>query len=283
MFFDRFPRIVAHACLFAILLAPLGAASIVAAEDDPVVAVVNGAEIRRSEVLEIQQALPEQYQSVPFDVVFPALVERLIDLQLVAGEGRKAGLEDDPFVRRRMAQIETRVIREAYLTRYIEQNVSEEMVRAHYDAFIAETPPQEEIRARHILLDSEEAAKAVILRLSDGADFAELAKESSIGPSAPRGGDLGYFTRSTMVPEFAEAAFALAVGEVSPAPVKTQFGWHVIKIEDRRTAAPPTFEEVGEKMNNEVTEQVVRKLMDKLREVATIERFNADGTPKTEE
>ncbi len=283
--FGRLTRVVAPAFLI-VLSAHLADAQTAdaqtadpAAESDPVVAIVNGKEIYFSDVAEVQRNLPEQYRTVPLEAIFPALVERLIDLQLVAVEGRKADLQNDAVVRRQMAQIEDRVIREVYIARYVDKAVTEEALRARYDAFRQQNPPEEEVRARHILVESEDEARAVIDRIAGGADFAALAEEKSTGPSGAQGGDIGFFTRDAVVSEFAEAAFSLEPGEVTEAPVQTSFGWHVIKVEERRRGAPPSFEEARGELAVEASQEAVSELMTKLRQGAAIERFNIDGSP----
>jgi peptidyl-prolyl cis-trans isomerase C len=217
--------------------------------------------------------------------MFPGLVERLIDMRLVAGEARANGLADDPDVRRELAQIENQIISQVFLTRRIDAMVTEDVVQARYDEHIAALTPEEEVSARHILLETEEDALAVIVSLQDGADFVELAAEKSIGPSADRGGDIGYFSRDrdNVVPEFADAAFALEPGQISETPVQSEFGWHVIKVDDRRSIASPTLEEMREELVTEISQQLIAELIDGLRDAATIERFNMDGSPMAEE
>jgi peptidyl-prolyl cis-trans isomerase C len=128
------------------------------------------------------------------------------------------------------------------------------------------------------LLETEEDAKAVIAELKGGADFAETAKAKSTGPSADNGGDLGFFTKGRMVPEFSEAAFAMKVGEVSSTPVQTQFGWHVIKVDDRRQAPPPSFEESVDQLRDEGARQIIAAELVSLREGLEIKTFNLDGS-----
>ncbi len=245
---------------------------------DPVVATVNGQEIRLSEVAEAQQGMPQQSRMMPPSVVFPALLERLIDFKLLAIEGRKANLQDDEAVRDRMARLEDQVIRSVFVNRFISEAVTDEALRARYDEFAENTPPREEVRARHILVEAEEEAKTIIERIDGGADFEEVAKETSTGPSADQGGDLGYFTRDQMVPEFAEAAFNLKPGEMTDAPVKTAFGWHVIRVDDRRSAAAPSYEEMRDQMASAMSEEVFSELLESLRDGATIERFELGAT-----
>ena len=278
--FDRLTRVIAPA--FVVLAsAHIASAQTTApaAGEDPVVAVVDGKEIHFSEVAEVQRNLPDQFQMLPLDAIFATLVERLIDLQLVVVEGRKANLQDDEVVKRRMTQIEDRVIRDIYVSRHVDEVMTEEVLLARYDEFKRRNPPQDELRARHILVASEEEAKAAIAEIAGGADFADVATERSTGPSSDRGGDIGYFTRDAVVPEFADAAFALQPGEVSETPVETSFGWHVIKVEDRRLGEVPSFEETRVQLVAEASEEAVSELMTTLREAAMIERFNMDGSP----
>ena len=249
------------------------------AEQDPIVAIVGGQEIHFSDVAAAQQRLPEQYRSAPLAAIYPSLVERLIDQELIVIAGRKANLGEDEEVRRRMALLEDDVIRDVYVDRHVRGIVTDEALRRRYEEFAQTIPPKEEIKARHILLEAEEEARAVIEEIEGGADFAVVAKEKSIGPSADGGGDLGYFTRDAMVPEFADAAFEMQPGEVSAAPVKTAFGWHVIKVEDRRSGAPPGFEEMRGQLASEMSQAAVSELIEALRANTAIERFELGGTP----
>ena len=275
----------AYALAATLALAPLPASAQQAQPEpgqDPVVATVAGDAIRLSEVVDSKSQLPQQYQSMPMEAMFPALVERVIDIRLVAREARANGIADDPDVRRELAQIENQIISQVFLTRHIDAMITDEEVQARYDEHIAALPPDEEISARHILLVTEEDALAVIASLGEGADFIELAAEKSIGPSADRGGDIGYFGRGNVVPEFADAAFALEPGQTSETPVQSEFGWHVIKVDDRRAVAPPSLEEMREQFVTELSQQLIAELIGELRDAAAIERFNMDGSPKTE-
>ncbi len=249
---------------------------------DPVVATVAGDEIRLSEVVDSKSQLPQQYQSMPMEAMFPALVERVIDMRLVAREARANGLADDPDVRRELARIENQILSQVFLTRRIDAMITEQAVQARYDEHIAALPPDEEVSARHILLETEEDALAVIASLRGGADFIELAAEKSIGPSADRGGDIGYFGRGNVVPEFADAAFAIEPGQISETPVQSEFGWHVIRVDDRRAVAPPSLEEMRQQLVSEISQQLIAELIGELRDKVTVERFNMDGSPNTE-
>ena len=258
---------------------PLIPASAQTDKPDPVIARVNGAEIHMSDAIAFHQNLPRQFREMPFSTVFPAVVERLIDLKLVAEAARADNLADDPEVKRRIAQVQEAVLREVYLARAVAARIDDATLRQRYDAMVAAMPRKEEVKARHILVKTEAEAKAIIAEIAGGADFATVAKERSKGPSASGGGDLGYFTKDSMVPAFADAAFALQPGEVSPKPVKTQFGWHVIEVEDRRQTPPPTFEEMRGKLTDELTGDLVGTVMKDLRKGAEIVRYDASGKP----
>ncbi len=273
-------RAVALAILLALPYLSAGAQTTeAAAEEDPVLATVNGDEIRRSEIVEAQQNLSEQYRGLPPAMIFPALLEHLIDFKLVVGEGRKANLQEDEAVKRRLALLEDEVIRDVYLARYVGEAITEEALRQRYDEFVKTVPPQEEIKARHILVAAEEEALAVIARINGGDAFEDVAKEKSIGPSAQRGGDIGYFTRDQVVSEFAEAAFNLQPGVMPEAPFKTGFGWHVIIVDDRRPGSPPSFEDTRDQLATEMSQEVVSELIQNLRDRAQIERPDQASTP----
>lgn len=245
--------------------------------NDPVVATVDGAPIYRSDVEAVKRTLPPQYQQLPIEVLFPAVVERLIDTKLVVNAGRKENLQNDNEVKRRVAGLEDRVIQEVYLSRKVDAAVNEQAVRERYEQLAKTTPAKEEIKASHILLQTEQQAKDVIAELKKGGNFAEIAKAKSIDPSGKQnGGDLGFFSRDEMVPEFSEAAFKLKDGETTQTPVKSQFGWHVIRVEERRTQAP-SFDEMREQIANDMSQEVVSSMVTKMREGAKVERFGLDG------
>jgi len=243
-------------------------------EEDPTVAVVDGTPILRSEVTAYAATLPAQYQQA-FDQIFPFLVQRLIDLALIDKAAGADGLSDDEVVQERIARLTTEVMREVYMERLLAGAVSDQEVEARYQAFLEENPPVEEVRARHILLETEEEAREVIAALDGGIEFADLASERSTGPSAAQGGDLGYFTSEQMVPSFAEAAFALEPGSYTSEPVQTEFGWHVIQLEDRRPKDPPSFEEVAPQLTQELQGAAVESHIAGLRADADIEVMEA--------
>src|SRR5208282_3431475 len=156
--------------------------------------------------------------------------------------------------------------------------LSDEAEHKVYDEAVKQATNEQEVHARHILVATEDEAKAILAQLKNGADFATLAKEKSKDPGAAEGGDLGYFTKDQMVPDFAEVAFKLDKGQVSD-PVKTQFGWHVIKVEDKRIKPTPTFDQVKGQIENYVAHRAQAQLVDNLRKSATIERLDKPAAP----
>jgi peptidyl-prolyl cis-trans isomerase C len=274
--------------------APLAAAELAQAESakpaeapagkpaDPVVARVNGAEIHLSDVEAARQDLPSQYQQYPVEVVYPALLERLVDGKLLTSAGRKDGLAEDPEVKTRMAQVEDQVIQSVYLQRAVKAKLTDAVLKKEYDAYLKSNPPELEVHARHIVVKTEDEAKDVIASLKGGADFATLAKSKSAGPSATKGGDLGFIKKGDVVEAFANAAFALKAGEYTETPVKTEFGWHVIKVEETRMSTPPTFDEVKDELERAAGQEMVAEVMADLRKGAKISRFKPDGSPMPE-
>jgi peptidyl-prolyl cis-trans isomerase C len=250
---------------------------------DPVLAVVNGAPIKRSELEAAQQTLPEQYREMPLEMIYDPLLDRLIDSRLLSAEAEKRKLGEDPKVQAEIERARDGVLRDSLVQRTIDEGTTVEKLQAAYNAqrnqpgFAAE-----EVHARHVLVADEAAARAVLKELEGGADFAAVAKAKSTDPSAQsNGGDLGYFKREAMVPEFAEAAFTIPPGTVGKDPVKSQFGWHVIKVEDRRQSVP-SFEEKEPELREQVARDIVESMVADIRGAAEIERFNIDGTPRTE-
>lgn len=262
----------------SIALALLIATPAAAAEPNPIVAAVNGAEIRRGDVEEAYKRLPEQYRGVPFEVLFQPLVTSLIDTKLMAHDARRLKIDkEDPF-KRDLARLEDQLLERTLLIRRLEQESTDKALRQRYEKFVAEAAKKMEVRARHILVDSEDAAKAAIAELEKGGDFAELAKKKSRDPSSASGGDLGFFGEEDMLPAFSEAAFALPVGQHSRTPVNTQFGWHVIKVEERRPAKAPPFEMAEDEIRTQLSRDISAQILEKLRKDAKIERFAADGS-----
>ena len=246
---------------------------------NPIVARVDGVELHLSDVEAAQQNLPPQAQKLPLEQIYPMLLDRLVDGALITEAGRKEHLDQGPDVQSRLKRYEDRLIQEAYLNRAIKQAETEDRLKARYQDLLKEKAGHEEVHARHILLATEEEAKSVIAQLDKGADFAALAKQYSTDPNAQSGGDLGYFGHDDMVAEFADAAFALPAGQYTKTPVKTEFGWHVIKVEDRRLSKPPSFEEARDELSQDLARDIIEAKLQALRGAAKIEEFGLDGKP----
>jgi peptidyl-prolyl cis-trans isomerase C len=246
---------------------------------DPVVAIVNGKTLKRSDVVASAQTLPAQYRN-QVDQLFPQLVDRLIDITLMVDEGRKQNLQNDPDVKAIVAQYEDEAIRQVLLKRFLAGKITDADLKKRYDAEVAKVPPTEELKASHILVKTEDEAKDIIKQLEGGADFAKLAKEKSTDTgSGANGGDLGYFGDGDMVPEFYAAANKLKKGEFTKDPVKSQYGWHVILLTDRRTKEAPKFEEVKDQIKDELTQELVAGWLTDLHKAAKIQKFGPDGKP----
>ena len=246
---------------------------------DPIVATINGQPVRLSELEIAQQSLPAQYRSMPLQAVFPALLERIIDSKLVVQEGKKSKTNEDAAFKKRMAFVEEQVLQDFWIQREIAKVVTAEKIQQRYQERLKAMPAEEEVHARHILVSTEDEAKALIAELKKGTTFDKLAKEKSTDKaSGAEGGDLGWFKKSDMVKEFADAAFGLKKGELSETPIKTQFGYHIIRLDDRRTAPPPALEELSDQIREELAREAVTAQLDKLRAGAKVEKFNMDGS-----
>ncbi len=238
--------------------------------DDPVAAVVNGQKIYRSEAMAVYAGLPEQYKKLPPEALYAQIVQRLVERKVLALAAEKAGYAKKPDVQRRIEADREQILQEAYLVNQVELQLTDEKLKDAYKKKVAAASHEDEVHARHILLKSEKDAKDVIAQLDKGADFAMLAKTRSTGPTAANGGDLGFFTHDQMVKPFADAAFKLKPGEYTHAPVHSQFGWHVIKVEDRRAAKVPTFEELKDELKDEAARSLVAEIVAKAEKGAEI-------------
>jgi peptidyl-prolyl cis-trans isomerase C len=250
------------------------------ATDDPIVAKINTTEIHKSDMIAAQKQLPQQYQQVPLEAIYPQLLEQVVNNQLMMDAAKDAKLGDDPEVKDRIAKVQDHVVEQVYIDRLLAKATSDDALKARYQKSIKDAPAQEEIHGRQILLQNEADAKAVIAQLDKGGDFIKLANEKNPSKDS-NGGDLGYFTKDAMPPEFGDAAFALKKGAYTKTPVKTQFGWHVIKVEDRRPAAPPSFDDSKEKLSAEAEKETIDAKLVDLRAKEKVEQFNLDGTPFT--
>lgn len=261
----------ARSCLLAAALA-LPAATATMAQD---VARVGDITITDADVSRASEMLASRLAQVPEAQRREVVIQALIDLQVMANAARAAGIDQTDDYKTELAFLQAQALRDIYFEQKIENAVTEDEVRARYQEEIAKLDPQEEVKASHILVESEDEAKKLIAELDGGADFAELAKANSTGPSGPNGGELGYFAKGQMVPEFEAAAFALEPGTYTETPVKTQFGYHIIKVEDKRTQEPPAFEDVQEQLHDAMVREALTARLAELKAAAEIERLDA--------
>ena len=260
----------------ALLAAPVGPSY--AQDSDPVVARVNGVDIRQSDIAFAGEEIGGNIPNMPPEQKRDYLINYLVDVAVMSQAAEQQKLADRPEVKHRLAFDRNRLLMESMLQDAGRAALSDAAEHAVYDEAIKQAKSEEEVHARHILVPTEDEAKAILAQLKGGADFATLAKEKSKDPGAADGGDLGYFTKEQMVPEFATVAFKLDKGQLSD-PVKTQFGWHIIKVEDKRMKPTPTFEQVKGQIENYVAHRAQAQLVEKLRSAANVERLDKPTAP----
>ncbi len=241
------------------------------AANDPVVARVNGQAITRSQVMQVFESLPPQMRQAPLEAVMPALINEMVARKLINEAAEKAKLDGDAKVKEQLKAARETVLQQAFLERTVTTNMTDERLKKRYEELLKSQPPRDEVHARHILVATEADALAALDDVKKGADFSEVSKKRSTGPTATTGGDLGFFTKDQMVPEFAEAAFALQPGQVTQKPVKTQFGFHIIKVEARRVAPQPAFADVAEEVREILVREIIEQTVNDLKKTAKIE------------
>jgi peptidyl-prolyl cis-trans isomerase C len=244
-----------------------------ASASDPVIARVNGVDITQGDLALAEEDVGSEMQAVSPEAKREQLISYLADIIMVTQAADKKNLADNPDFKRRLAFLRNKLLMGYELQQEAKTAVTDEALHQTYDEAVKSMAGQEEVRARHVLVESEDEAKALLEQLKNGADFATLAKEKSKDPGAAEGGDLGYFTKDQMVPEFADVAFKMYPGQLSN-PVKTQFGWHVIKVEDRRTKQPPEFDKVKDQIEAFLARKAQTDFITKLRQSAKVERLD---------
>jgi peptidyl-prolyl cis-trans isomerase C len=254
-----------------------------------VLARVDGTPLTLADVMATaEEVLPNELRGMPPAMLMQMLpepvrrqlIERAVTERALVNAARRQGLDKDPEVARRLRRVEDQELQQILLSRAIQGRVTDEAVRARYERDIAGREGEEEVHARHILLPTETEARQVLTELQGGADFATLARTRSKDPGARDGGDLGFFKRGDMVPEFAEAAFALQPGQLSPAPVHSPFGWHVIKVEERRRApARPFDDDMKRELREALLQEEVNAAVRRIRAAANVERLDQPAAP----
>src|SRR6195952_909604 len=266
-------------CLAMVLLtgAPLRA------EDaNPVLAKVNGAEIRQSDVALAEEELGPSLAQMDPATKKDNVLSFLIDMKIVSKAAEDKKVENSEEFKKRLAFTRKRLLMDTLLATEGKVGATDEAMKKVYQDASKQISGEQEVHARHILVESEDEAKAIEDELKKGADFAELAKKKSKDPGASDGGDLGFFTKDQMVPEFSNVAFTLEPGKISD-PVKSQFGWHIIKVEEKRSRKAPEFDQVKAQIETYVTRKAPADYVAKLRETAKIERMDQpDAAAKPE-
>ena len=246
------------------------AAMPVFAQEKIAVGTVNGETIFLDEVMQLTEQLPDEYRRQPIENIYPNLVDEITNTKLAATAAKEADLQNNELVIDAIRIASERILAEAYFATEVRKIVTDEEIQSAYDRFVSDSDSREQISARHILVNEEAEAIDLIAKLEGGADFAALAQEFSTGPSGPKGGDLGYFGRGQMVPDFEAAAFELEIGTFTSRPVQTQFGWHVIKLEDKRTQPAPSLDEMRSQIAQGLSQQALARLIEELRKEAEI-------------
>jgi peptidyl-prolyl cis-trans isomerase C len=269
-------RALGALALAALLIAPVTALQ--ADDADPVIARANGVDIRQSDLTFAEQEIGGNMPQMPPQQKRDYLITYLADVIVLAQAAEQQKLGDGDSVKHQIAFARNKVLMEALLQNVGQAALTDAAMHQVYEEAVKQMANEQEVHARHILVATEDEAKAIEAELKKGADFAALAKQKSKDPGGADGGDLGYFTKDQMVPEFSEAAFKMEKGQISD-PVHTQFGWHIIKVEDKRIKPTPTFDEVKAQIENYVAHRAQAQLVDKLRSAANIERLDKPAAP----
>jgi len=240
--------------------------------DKGIAAKVNNEVIYVGDLRQSYADHPQIKDRVPFEEFYAKTLDVFVNSKLVYQAAQQARIEESPEYQRQLVTAKEDLARKLYLEKMVEEKANDEAIKKLYDEYTSKFESQKEVKAKHILVDTEEKAQEVIGKLSRGADFVKLAKEYSKDQV-----DLGYFTKDMMVTEFSDAAFNMNKGEYTKTPVKTEFGYHVILVEDVRDSKPLELKEIEPQLKNMVTQQVVEEVFANLRNNAKIERYSLDG------
>ncbi len=250
---------------------------------DPVVAKMGTEEIKRSDVLNFIGTLPPQVQEMPVKDLFPMALDQVLNDRIVGKKAEQAQLEADPEVSKQLALAKAQIVRNVYIERELAKAVSQKDLLKAYEKALEGFERVDEVHARHILVKDEAAAQEIIKKLDEGKPFEELAKESTDAQTAVNGGDLGFFAKGQMIPEFSDAAFALEPGTYTKTPVKTQFGYHIIKVEEKRKRPEPQFEAVKPQLEAQVRREKLNSMLESWQKEAAIKKFDINGKPVSAE
>ncbi len=248
------------------------------AEDDPVAAIIDGDVIFRSRIEREYKALGPAYQQRSFEQLYPSLVNRHIDRSLLLRAGERQKLLDDPKIQARIEDAVDDVLRKAYLEGRLRELITDEKIQARYQEYLEKNPPSDQVRAREILVETEQEADELLEELRRGADFDVLARSRSKSPAREVGGDLGYFNRGELLKELDAVVFDMRVGATTSQPIKTQFGFHIMELMDRRTIMPQSLAEKRADIVNALSREATQQILNELWAKAEVQRFRMDGT-----
>jgi peptidyl-prolyl cis-trans isomerase C len=246
------------------------------------VATVNGEDIKRSDILAFIGSLPPQLQQMDITVLFPMALDQVINNKLAMKKSGEAKMDADPEVTKLMDEAKSQIVRNVYVDRQVSEKINQKALLKKYEELLDRLGKIEEVKARHILLDSEEKAREAIKKLEAGGEFVAVTKEVWPASAEQNGGELGYFAKTDMVPEFAEAAFALGKGQYTKDPVKTQFGWHVILVEDKRDRPQPEYEAVKPQLEQQLRQEILAEMLKDWQKEAKVKKFDINGEPLKE-
>ncbi|HEX7774960.1 MAG TPA: peptidylprolyl isomerase [Parvibaculum sp.] len=245
---------------------------------DEVVAKVNGTSIKLSDIALADEEMGQALARLPEEVRFQYLLGMLIDRRVIAQAAKAKKMEDDPEVKRREVYYDEKALRDVYWVQLMRDKFGEKAIKAYYDQHVANAAPETEVHAAHILVGSKEEAERILAEIKSGKKFEDVAKANSKDSSSQDGGDLGWFKKGDMVPEFSDAVFKLKPGQVSD-PVQTKFGWHIIKLIETRKSKVPTLDEAHDDIMRQLAREEGQSVMEDLRKKAKIEIVGADGKP----
>lgn len=274
--FARPPRSFAAAFAAAfVLITPVTAA------ESPVLATINGQAVTEADVTMALRDMAQQFERIPAENQKAAALEALIEIRLLAAKARADGIDQTDEFKLQQQFLMDRVLHQSIIDSAVASKITDDDIKKRYDEEVAGRPVENEYKARHILVKTEDEAKALVTELDGGAKFEELAAKHTTDPSGKEtGGDLGYFGAGMMVPEFEKAAFALELGAYTKVPVKTQFGFHIIKLDEKRAKAAPPLEQVKDQVKTILLRDRYEALLETLRGAAKVEIL--DPALKTE-
>lgn len=244
---------------------------------NPVVAKVGKKDVTRSDIFNFMQTMPANTRQLPMDQLFPLVQDQVINMSLVTEKSKKAKLDNDPLVKAQLEAAKQRILPVVFLQREVEKRLTDDRVKKSYEAYKGGFPNVQETKAKHILVEDEKLAKELIKKINGGAAFEEVAKEHSKDPTGKNGGDLGYFAKNEVVPEFAEASEKQDIGVISAKPVKSQYGFHIIKVEERRKRPPAEFEQAKPFLEGQLRQIITTEIVQGWRKEAGVELFDING------